>query len=275
MEVELGPYAFRIPTEFGPRILDLRLRDSPSLFASLADHVGITRPDSELFRFRGGHRLWAAPEIPSITYANDDHPCELVQSDEALTVSGTVDSAGLVKRFQVSIDQNQLVVDHHLLNKGSDPLVVAPWAITQFRMGGHALLPLGDFDPLGLQGDRSLTIWPYTDLSDSRLSFSRDVLTIAALPGPAWKIGLSPGTGRLGYQLDGHLFVKEFDSTGGGQAVDRGAVAEVFVERDFCELESLGRISRLGPDEEVTHRERWWIEPSPSLEAARDRLRSL
>ena len=34
-------------------------------------------PGSEPFHLRGGHRLWAAPEDPRVTYRPDDDPVEV------------------------------------------------------------------------------------------------------------------------------------------------------------------------------------------------------
>ena len=46
--------------------------------ATLGDDVVIRHPDSGVYRMRGGHRLWAAPEVPAVTYSPDDHRCEVV-----------------------------------------------------------------------------------------------------------------------------------------------------------------------------------------------------
>ena len=58
-------------------------------------------PDSGTYRFHGGHRLWAAPEVPAITYAPDDHPCAVTTGDDGLTIRAPVDAAGLIKDVSV------------------------------------------------------------------------------------------------------------------------------------------------------------------------------
>ena len=55
--------------------MSLRRDNGPELFAQLGEDVVIDHPGSGIYRFHGGHRLWAAPEVPAITYASDDHPC--------------------------------------------------------------------------------------------------------------------------------------------------------------------------------------------------------
>ena len=228
------------------------------------------------YRFRGGHRLWAAPEVPEITYAPDDDECELTYGRGSVSVVGPVDHAGLSKRLVITSEGSQLpnpvlIVDHTLTNHGTDSRELAPWAITQFRMGGLALMPLGRSGG-SLQGDRSLTVWPYTDLSDPRLEMDQSSLTVAANAGPRFKIGVGPNPGRLGYLLDGWLFQKEIALAIDRPYADRGATGQIFVEGHFCELESLGALIELAPGERVSHRELWSLSECDDLEIARQRL---
>ena len=53
-----------------------------------------------------------------------------------------------------------------------------------------------------------------------------------------------------------------------GAYADRQAVAQVFVNDAFCELESLGPLVRLEPGESVEHREVWEAQECPDLDTA-------
>ena len=86
VEIELGRYRIRVATAFGPRVLGLSCDGGPEIFASLPEVV-IDRPDSGVYRFRGGHRLWASPELPPITYAPDDEPCSVTREDESISIA--------------------------------------------------------------------------------------------------------------------------------------------------------------------------------------------
>ncbi len=44
------------------------------------------RPATGIYRFHGGHRLWAAPEIPAITYAPDDHGARCAATARRLAI---------------------------------------------------------------------------------------------------------------------------------------------------------------------------------------------
>jgi hypothetical protein len=271
--VRIGPYRLEAATAFGPRLTGLRRDEGPELFAQLSGDVGIDLSESRIFRFYGGHRLWAAPEIPSITYAPDDHPCDVSAGSDELTVTAPADASGFVKQLSVRLDGNGLVVDHRLTNAASESASVAAWAITQFQLGGLALLPIGpSIAGDEFQADRSLVLWSYTDLTDPRLSWQERAVVVEAAVGPRFKIGSGPSPGRLGYLIDRQLFTKEITSAGAGTYPDRGAVGQVFVEDSFCELESVGPIVALEPGSSITHREFWEVTDCADLATAYDRL---
>ena len=274
VDFEIGEYSLTASTTFGPRLLGLRYRHGPELFAQLGDDAVIEHPDSGTYRFHGGHRLWAAPEIPAITYASDDHPCAVTTGESGFTITAPMDAAGLIKQIRVGSDGPRLLVDHHLANAGPRPIAAAPWGITQFRLGGSAIIPTG---PLGdaldqFQAHSSFTVWPYTNLADPRLAWRQRAAIVGASPGPRFKIGAGPSPGHLGYLMDRQLFTKSIVPAGTGTYPDRGAVAQVFVDDSFCELESVGPITSLQPGSSISHREIWEVSECPDLMAAYGRL---
>ncbi|MGB7876126.1 MAG: hypothetical protein WBL25_17215, partial [Anaerolineales bacterium] len=127
----------------GPRIISLRFNGGDNLFAELPDFV-TERPDGDLFHFYGGHRLWHAPENMPRTYALDDQPVGIVPTHNGLSVIQPIEiETGIEKSLQISLVENkpQIIIHHTLTNRGLWPVECAPWAITQFRTGGVAILP--------------------------------------------------------------------------------------------------------------------------------------
>jgi hypothetical protein len=272
VHLELDGYRLSIATRYGPRVAGLRLREGPEMLAALSPDVVIDRPDSGTYRFHGGHRLWAAPEIPAVTYAPDDHPCHVSTDGGDLTITAPADRAGLAKTIVITRERGGLAVDHTLTYEGSESLEVAPWAITQVPLGGTVLLPLGAVARQGLQASHSLVLWPYTDLSDSRLTWRERALMILAKAGDPIKVGSGPTPGRLGYLFRGHLLIKDIPPAIIGEYPDRGAVAQVYVNGSFGELESVGPLTALVPGASVTHREIWQIQPCDDLDTASRRV---
>ena len=268
MEAPIGRYRVEVATGFGPRLTGLTIDGGRELLAMLDPGAGLALDGGGFYRFHGGHRLWAAPEVPAVTYAPDDHECSVVRDGEALTVSAPVDRAGLVKEISVAAvaGGDALLVEHRLTRRGG-PVDVAPWAITQFPLGGTVILPVSG--PGGrLQANRSLVLWPYTDLRDDRLGWRGDLVLVDAVDGPPVKLGSGPAPGRIGYLHQGILFVKEIPAATEGAYPDRGAVAQVYVGHDFCELESVGPLATLGDGASTTHQETWTVIDCPDLDDA-------
>jgi hypothetical protein len=264
----LGSYELVVATGFGPRLLGLRRDDSPDIFVTLSPEVSVDHPSGEVYRFRGGHRLWASPEVPAVTYAPDNHECVVTSDTENITISAPADLAGFEKSLQLSLDEETLRVEHRLRWVGEHPVDASPWALTQVPPDGVAILPVaGTGDGSPLQADRSLVIWPYTHLDDQRISWEEGSVLIDVGPGAPIKLGSGPTPGALGYLKDGYLFSKRFDSANDDYP-DRGAVAQIYANDSFCELESLGPLARLEPGDETSHVEFWEVTLCPDLNSA-------
>jgi hypothetical protein len=255
VRLERDGVAVTITTSVGPRVLGLAAGDG-NLLAVLPDAT-LDRPDGRRFRLVGGHRLWAAPEVAELTYQPDEAPCTVTAVDDGVRVEPPADGIGLVKSIEVRAGEGGWIVDHHIRNDGDTARTIAPWAITQLRLGGTAVLPLpprGD----GPQADRALVLWPYTDLRDPRLHLGDGELRIDAVPrGPRLKVGAAPGDGLVAYELGEERFEKRIDVRPDADYPDRGAAIQVFLCDDFCELETLGPLERLEPGGSVAHLEHW------------------
>jgi hypothetical protein len=244
-----------VSTSVGPRILSLGGPDG-NLLAILPD-AGIEGPNGGRYRFLGGHRLWAAPEVPEITYQPDERPCTTTEVGRGARVEAPPDGAGLVKVIEVQPAPGGWIVDHTLRNDSAAPMTVAPWAITQFPLGGEVIMPIGSTNG-GPQADRALVLWPYTDLGDPRIRFDRDTVRIDAVAGASpLKVGASPSCGRVAHHLRSHVFEKHIEADPDATYADRGAAVQVYLCDEFCELETLGPVRTIEPGESVAHRERW------------------
>ena len=241
----------------GPRILGLIGADG-NLMAVLPDS-GIDRPDGRRFRFRGGHRLWAAPEDPDVTYQPDDEACSVTEVPDGVRVEAPVDGAGLAKTIVVRRCTDGWTIDHEIRNASGAGATLAPWAVTQLRTGGEAILP-SSTDERGPRADRSVVLWPYTDPGDPRVRFGVDAIRIEAIPeGAPLKLGVAPGRGSVSYRLGAEVFEKRVDVDPTATYPDRGAAIQVYACADFCELETLGALRRLPPGAAASHRETWTV----------------
>ena len=136
---------------------------------------------------------------------------------------------------------------------------LAPWTITQFRLGGTAILPMpiGNVDAAGLLPNRQISLWPYTRINDPRLSLRDDYVIFKADALPPFKIGYFNSHGWLAYWVDGVLFKKSFSAQAGVAYPDNNSNAEIYCNDQFVELESLGTLAKLNPGEAAEHVETW------------------
>lgn len=256
--------------DFGPRIVSLVPTGGPNLFADLGD-LGIGIPGGGRYVFRGGHRLWTAPEVPETTYEPDHIPVSWRVDDRHLTIHSP--NTGIGKTIEILAGGDGVVVTHTVTNHTDDAVELAPWAITQLRPGGTALLPLHDapLDRYELQANSTVVGWPYTDWGALEYDLSAHVVHLAADRQMPTKIGTSLDRGWLGYVNDGWLFTK-YARRGPISPVDRGAQAEIYISADFVELETLGSLVRLEPGESTVHDEAWQVAPAPDSVAGIARL---
>lgn len=256
---EVDRFAVTVAVDAGPRILGVRRNGGPDLFADLPDAV-LTSAAGTL-ALLGGHRLWRAPEVPDVTYAPDDQPVTVEAIDGGFSVTGAVDTDGVIKSIEVTGSADVLVVDHRLSNRAAATVRCAPWAITQLRTGGIAYLPLPTtpVDAHGVLPNRSIVLWPYTDPAAAELDIGLEYIRIdAAASQTKTKVGAPNRRGWLAYALDDELFVK-WAPVHDRSAVyaDLDASAQCYRDQRFIELETLGPLIDLGPDESVAHREVW------------------
>jgi hypothetical protein len=247
-----------ISRSVGPRILSLKFTGGVNVFAELPDFV-IDCPGSGTFHVYGGHRLWHSPEIPSRTYLPDDSPVEICPVENGYLVTQDVEAkTGLRKSLEIFLqgDAPQVIVTHRLSNQGLWPVTCAPWAITQLKAGGMAILPQSREETRELP-NRSLTLWPYTDLSNPNVSFGKQHILVRAEMDEAFKVGFPNPRGWLAYWLNGTLFVKSANYEAQSAYFDFGSSSEFYCNDQFVELETLAPISKIEPGGCVSHVETW------------------
>ena len=245
----------------GPRIVRLTLPGRPNLLAELPE-AAIETPLGT-YNFRGGHRLWCAPESLPGTYSPDNDGLREEEIHEGVRLTGKAEPAnGIVKVIEIRLSPElaKVTLRHELRNTGFRPVNLAPWTLTMLRLGGTAILPqsIGIVDACGMLPNRNLALWPYTQINDTRLLFDDDFILINAGASLAHaKIGYYNPFGWLAYWLEGVLFRKTFDVNLNATYTDSGCNAEIYVDNNVIELETLGPLGRLEPGKSFFHTETW------------------
>ena len=242
----------------GPRIISFRFRDGDNVLAELPDFV-TDCPGSGVFHFYGGHRLWHAPEEPSRTYLPDDFPVDVSPLSNGLIATQQAEpKTGLQKSIEILLNghTSQVILTHRITNHGLWDVTCAPWAITQFKTGGTAIFPQIRKNT-GVLPNRTLTLWPYTDMTNPNVHWGRDYILIYAKMNSAFKIGFPNPRGWQAYWLNGILFVKQAEFQAQAEYYDYGSSSESYCNDQFIELETLAPISKIPPGGTATHIETW------------------
>ncbi len=245
------------------RIIGLTPAGKANMLADLINLPPVPTPFGD-FHFRGGHRLWHAPENMPRTYIPDTPVTVTDLQDGLLLETETEPGTGIRKKIEIRLSPNQpsVKLTHILVNDGMWTVELAAWAITQFRLGGTVILPMpvGNTDPAGLLHNRQFSLWPYARINDPRLKLGDDFILFSADSLlPPFKIGYFNPHVWLAYWLDGILFRKIFDTDKKSACPDNNCNAEMYCGDQFVELESLGPLTKLGPGDSVFHVETWEI----------------
>jgi len=264
-----------VAKSFGPRVIGLTLKGGHNLFAELPD-TRLECPGAGHYSLRGGHRLWWAPEYPPRTYLPDDEAVQIEETGNGLIVTQLVETqTGLQKSISITLpDQTaKVVLDHIILNRANEALELAPWAVTMLKPGGVAILPqpVGQVDKYCVLPNRSISLWPYTQVNSPHIMWGdRYIFIRADLKENKLKIGFPNPVGWLGYYLNGTLFMKYARYDQKESYFDQQSSSECYCDAGVLELETFGPRTTLGPGESVTHREIWKIFRCVSFEANED-----
>jgi hypothetical protein len=260
--LDLGPIRLAVSMNAGPRIVSYAKHGGLEFLASLPD-AGIDHPDGGYYRFLGGHRLWRSPETPSITYEPDDSNVTISEFDDGADMVGAPDSDGVVKHMSIRQEGDNTVIRHRLVNEGRATVHTAPWAITQMALGGTAILPQTkkQADEHGLLPNRTLVLWPYTDLGAAEFTFGTDRITVEGSTRPSrMKIGQPNRRGWMAYVLEHQVFVKwSAAHDDSATYTDLGASTQIYRDERFVELETIAPAAELAAGDEVAHTEVWRI----------------
>lgn len=267
-EVEL-----RVVTDVGPRIVEFRRRGGPNVLYVRASEAG--KSGEAEWVFRGGWRLWVAPERKETTYAPDNVPCTVELEAERLRVVGPPQpQAGIQKIVEVALSASEprARLKARIRNTGQSSVRYAAWSLPVLQPGGRAFLPV-DAGPLdAFDAIRRYILWSYTRMGDPRYRWGNELIEVdhrKVRPGAPHsgharrtdesKIGTDSRQGWAAYLWQQQLFFKRFPAQAPGEYPDGGATTEVYSSAEFLELENLGPLTTIEPGEEIAVAEDWWL----------------
>lgn len=250
-----------VTTNVGPRIISYRIGDQKNVFHIAENELGSSGEAD--WKIRGGHRLWLAPEDMTLSYHADNHSVAWRRDNDEVVIESLQNNPSPIRKILgVRLAQNgpQVAVRHTIVNEGLSPIRLAIWGLSVMRGGGVAIIPQPPMGthPRDFLPNRTLILWPYTQLNDPRwIRGENHWLLHQKKNFPPLKFGLAHAQRHIAYANDGSLFVKTFDLIPEEIYPDNGSNFETFVNADFLEIESLGPLKTLHPGESTSHTETW------------------
>ena len=277
-----------VTADVGPRILFFGLEGGKNMLKTVENQLGRTA-DLDWLLY-GGHRLWAAPEDPHLSYLPDNQAVLVGfdNDDAGLSFIRPADVSGLERKLSIlPLGHDQKVVEtacengfpladkemtalgsfivrNEIINRSQNVIKTASWGITSFAPGGIGYLPMEkNRDPdIRFQANRRLNLWDYASLSDPAYQWEDKYLEIhQALAQSKQKVGTWAAKPWLAYRLDNLLSLIHLpmEQENAENYPDQGSNIEIYFDQEMLELETLSAWKSLQAGESVWHNEIWTL----------------
>ncbi len=255
--LELGPRIIRFAPVGGDNIM---FEDEKrEISVNIAEYKWF---DSDTWYIYGGHRLWISPEGMPKSYYSDNHPVayEIIPGG-VLLKQRTQEYLHIALQMKVVMeDSGKVTVTHSITNQSGFEVELAPWALTVLAKGGREAVPQTSRET-GLLGNRILALWPYSDMSDKRVSWGKKFTVLAQDAGSktAFKFGSTNEDGYAAYFVNSCMFLKQYTHVVGGNYPDFGVSFETYTNNHMLEMETLGQLVTLAHGDATEHTEIWQL----------------
>ena len=164
-------------------------------------------------------------------------------------------------RVALEAESTRVTVTHRAENHGATPFSVATWGISVMAAGGIEIIPLPPLGehPRDLLPNRTMILWPFTDMSDPRWRWGWRFITLRQAQAGPTKAGLAHRQQWVAYHRNDSLFVKTITFSEGATYPDFGCNFETFSNEEMLEVEALGPLVDLAPGEAISHTEQWQL----------------
>ena len=252
-----------ITLDVGPRVISYRTAGGENVFKTFDAHLGGTG-ESE-WKSRGGHRFWLAPEDPVLSYLPDNSPVthRVISEHEVEVENAPADQLPIRKVMRLALDlaTARVTVTHRATNEGAQPIASATWGLSVMAPGGIEIIPLPPLGehPRDLLPNRTMILWPFTDMTDPRWRWGRRFITLRQADAGPTKAGLAFRERWIAYHRGDSLFLKTIEFEEGATYPDLGCNFETFTNEEMLEVEALGPLVELAPGESTSHTEQWQL----------------
>ncbi len=263
--IDVGPRIIRFGYVGGQNIMcDNRNAATPKDDQDFQNFFG----SGKKWELLGGHRIWTSPESYPQSYYPDLDPVkyEITQSGAIFTPNPETQN-GVQKQLEIKMDPDDanMHVTMNVTNIANKAQEFSIWGLTVSAVGGTVIIPMNDNDT-GLLANRNISVWPYTNLTDSRLHFGKSYVTLRqdCNSTQALKLGFDLNDAEVFYCLGEDIFRKNYETYHPHEKYpDNNCSFETYTCATFTEVESLSPLKLVAPDETVSLTEHWSLLKKP------------
>jgi len=252
-----------IVTDIGPRIISFGCPEGKNMLKEFKDSIGKT--GGKDWVPYGGHRLWHAPEsFPRSYYPDNSKVDYKIEENTIILSQETEQGTGIKKEMEITLfEENGFVeVVHRIINKNVWPIEAAPWAITMMAEKTRAIIPHEPFQSSdeNLLPVSSISLWGYSKMADSRFKWGDKYIQLRQDPSMTsrQKIGITSNQCWIAGSNGEDLMIKRFFRFPFAVYPDLGSNVEAFTDQNVLELETLGSMELIEPEEYLEHAEYWF-----------------
>ena len=276
VSISNGKIEAMVTVDIGPRIIFFGFIGGQNFMCT--DRVGLGGRTDESYtklfgenkkwESLGGHRVWLSPESYPETYTPDDKPVKYTATkDGAIFVSQDDIEIGVAKSLELkmSADGNDMSITMNVKNIDEAPKTFSVWAISVCSADGTLIIPLNTNDT-DLLPNRSISVWPYTDMRDSRIYWGNKYITVrqdTSAKSPM-KLGVDLNCGMACYVLGDEVFKKNYKTNHKISSYpDGGCSFETYTNNLMLEFETLSELKTVNKGETHTLTELWSLCKKP------------
>ena len=274
LSISNGAIEVLVTVDVGPRIIRCACAGKENMMFEDIGR-GTTHDISQLYgegktwNIYGGHRLWMSPEsFPDTYYPDNEKVVYTTRASGAEFIPQQQDKTGLQLSILIEMDETEpkLTITHTITNTKKEPVTGSAWSLSVMDAGGTVIVPLST-EQTELLPNRNIILWPYTDMTDKRLYFGKNLIAARQNPevSEPLKIGVGQATGKIAYVNHDQALVKEYSVDNSAAYPDFGASTEVCLCASFAEAETLSPISTLKKGEKIVHTETWTLHDNFNL----------
>lgn len=255
-----------VTIDIGPRIIKCNICGKENMMFEDVER-NFFEDVSELFGadkkwyIYGGHRVWMSPESFPVTYYPDNDKVvyrTFANGAEFTPATQAVSGIQVTVKLEMAENEPKLKLTHKITNTKKEPVTGSLWCLSVMAPGGTALVAQPTEDT-GLLANRSLIIWPYTRMTDKRMTITDKYITISQDKDAdtKLKIGFNNTKGKAAYINKDQALVKYSEYQHGASYPDNGCSVEIFTNALFEEVETLSPLKTIARGESIIHTEEW------------------